>query len=234
MQAVILAGGLGTRLRPYTFFAPKPMLPLGDRPLMEHIIAQLSKTGIEDIIITVSYLRKTIENYFGEGDDMGVHIQYVRTAKPMGTAGQLKTVEPLVKGSFVVLYGDSLVEADIGKMIEFHEQKKAMATLMLMPFRETMKYGFIETDGEDRMTNWREKPVVEGWINVGCYIMEPSFLKYIPSNVMYGMNDAFNAAVKKGERVFAFKAEGDFIDIGDKQTYLSANEKFVERLGRIL
>jgi mannose-1-phosphate guanylyltransferase len=115
LQAVILAGGLGTRLRPYTFFAPKPMLPLGDKPLMEHLIAQLSKTGIEDIIVTVSYLRKTIEDYFGSGDDLGVHIEYVRTLKPMGTAGQLKTVEPLVKGSFVVLYGDSLVEADIGK-----------------------------------------------------------------------------------------------------------------------
>jgi mannose-1-phosphate guanylyltransferase len=234
LQAVILAGGLGTRLRPYTFFAPKPMLPLGDKPLMEHLITQLSKTGIEDIIVTVSYLRKTIEDYFGEGDEMGVHIKYVRTSKPMGTAGQLKTVEPLVKGSFVVLYGDSLVEADIGKMIEFHKEKKALATLMLMPFRENMKYGFIESDEQDRVTNWREKPVVEGWINVGCYVMEPSFLKYIPEDVMYGMNDAFNAAVKKGEPIFAYKAEGDFIDIGDKKSYLSANAKFVDRLGRIL
>jgi len=234
LQAVILAGGLGTRLRPYTFFAPKPMLPLGDKPLMEHMVIQLSKTGITDILVTVSYLRKTIEDYFGNGQELGVHIRYVRTAKPMGTAGQLKTVERLVKESFVVLYGDSLVEADIGKMIEFHKKKKALATLMLMPFREPMKYGFIETDAEDRVTNWKEKPVVEGWINVGCYVMEPAFMKYIPAEVMYGMNDAFNAAVKKGEPVFGYKAEGDFIDIGDKKSYISANAKFVERLGRIL
>jgi len=234
LQAVILAGGLGTRLRPYTFFAPKPMLPLGDKPLMEHLVLQLSKTGITDIIVTVSYLRKTIEDYFGEGDELGVKIRYVRTVSPRGTAGQLKTVESLVKDTFVVLYGDSLVEADIGKMIEFHRKNKALATLMLMPFRESMKYGFIETNSEDRVTNWREKPIVEGWINVGCYVMEPSFLKYIPSDVMYSMNDAFNAAVKKGEPVFGFKAEGDFIDIGDKKSYLSANTKFVDRLGRIL
>jgi mannose-1-phosphate guanylyltransferase len=210
------------------------MLPLGDRPLMEHLVIQLSKTGISDIIVTVSYLRRTIEDYFGKGDEWGVNIRYVRTSKPMGTAGQLKTVEALVKNSFVVLYGDSLVEADIGKMIEFHRKKKALATLMLMPFRESMKYGFIETDKGDRVTDWREKPVVEGWINVGCYVMEPGFLKYIPADVMYGMNDAFNAAVKRGEPIYGFKAEGDFIDLGDKQSYISANAKFVERLGRIL
>jgi mannose-1-phosphate guanylyltransferase len=234
LQAVILAGGLGTRLRPYTFFAPKPMLPLGDKPLMEHLVLQLSKTGITDILVTVSYLRKTIEDYFGDGDELGVKIRYVRTARPMGTAGQLKTVEPFVKRTFVVLYGDSLVEADIRKMIEFHRKKHALATLMLMPFRESMRYGFIETNDSDRVTNWREKPVVEGWINVGCYVMEPAFLKYIPADVMYSMNDAFNAAVKKGEPVFGFKAEGDFIDIGDKKSYINANAKFVERLGRIL
>jgi mannose-1-phosphate guanylyltransferase len=105
---------------------------------------------------------------------------------------------------------------------------------MLMPFREALKYGFIESDDQDKVTNWREKPVVEGWINVGCYVMEPAFLKYIPSETMYGMNDAFNMAIKKGEPIFAYKCEGDFIDIGDKKSYLSANAKFVERLGRIL
>jgi mannose-1-phosphate guanylyltransferase len=234
MQAVILAGGLGTRLRPYTFFVPKPMLPLGDKPLMEHIIGQLTKAGIEDVIVTVSYLRKSIEDYFKDGEEWGVHIEYARTPKPMGTAGQLKTVERLVKGSFVVLYGDSLVEADIGKMVEFHRSKKAMATLMLMPFRESLRYGFIDSDEDGRMTNWREKPLVEGWINVGCYAMEPSFLKYIPADTMYGMNDAFNAALKKGEAIFTYRSEGDFLDIGDKKSYLAANSKFVERMGRIL
>lgn len=234
MQAVILAGGLGTRLRPYTFFVPKPMLPLGDRPLLEHIISLLSRHGVTDVIMTVSYLRKAIEDYFGEGDELGVKISYVRTARPMGTAGQLKTAEPYVKGSFFVLYGDSLVEADLTRFAEYHRAKGATATLMLMPYRETLRYGFIDTDEEGRMTQWREKPVVEGWINVGCYMMEPSFLQYIPGGTMYGMNDAFNAALKRGERIYAYKAEGDFIDIGDRKSYLAANSRFVERLGRIL
>jgi len=234
LQAVILAGGLGTRLRPYTLFVPKPMLPLGDKPLMEHILELLVRYDIKEVMVTVSYLRKTIEDYFGDGEDFGVSIRYVRTVRPMGTAGQLKTVEPYVKGSFVVLYGDSLIDADLSKMIQYHRDKKALATLMLMPYRESLTYGFIDSDEEGRVTAWREKPSVEGWINVGCYVMEPSFLKFIPAATMYGMNDAFNAALKKGERIFAYKAEGDFIDIGDKKSYIRANSRFVEKLGHIL
>lgn len=233
MKAVILAGGLGTRLRPYTFFVPKPMLPLGERPLLEHILLLLKAQGFTDVVITVSYLRKVIEDYFGNGREIGLNIQYARSNRPMGTAGQLRTAERFIDDSFLLLYGDSLVDTDFRSFVEYHKRKGGIATILLMPYREMLKYGFIDSDEEGRLLQWREKPAVEGWINVGCYVMEKKFLDYIPAETMYGMDEAFREAMKKGEVVYTYKAEGDFIDIGDKKSYQAAYEKYLQKLGRI-
>jgi mannose-1-phosphate guanylyltransferase len=233
MKAVVLAGGLGTRLRPYTFFAPKPMLPLGDKPLLEHILTSLRGQGFKEVVITVSYLRKVIEDYFGSGRELGLNIQYARSSRPMGTGGQLRTAEKFIDGQFLLLYGDSFVDADLGKLVEYHNSKRGIATILLMPYRETLRYGFIDSDADGRLLNWREKPAVEGWINVGCYVMEKRFLDYIPSDTMYGMDEAFREALKKGEEVYTYKSEGDFIDIGDKKSYQAAYEKYLQKLGRI-
>jgi mannose-1-phosphate guanylyltransferase len=233
MKVVILAGGLGTRLRPYTFFVPKPMLPLGEKPLLEHILLLLKEQGFDDIVITVSYLKKVIEDYFSDGKEIGVKIQYAESPRPMGTAGQLKTAEKFVEDSFLLLYGDSLVDTDFRKLVQYHREKKGIATILLMPYRETLRYGFIESDSEGRLLEWREKPAVEGWINVGCYVMEKKFMNYIPDNVMFGMDEAFRDASRKGEQIFTFKAEGDFIDIGDKKSYREAYERYLKKLGKI-
>jgi mannose-1-phosphate guanylyltransferase len=135
MKAVILAGGLGTRLQPYTTFLPKAMLPLGDKPLLEHLITWIRKNKITSIVICVSYLRKTIEDYFEDGSKFGVKIQYATGNRPLATAGQLKTAEDYVHETFVCVYGDSIFNFNLKAMIEYHKKKKPAVTMGLSEYK---------------------------------------------------------------------------------------------------
>jgi mannose-1-phosphate guanylyltransferase len=234
MKAVILAGGLGTRLQPYTFFIPKPMLPLGNKPLLEYIIEWLKNAGyIDHIVICVSYLHRTIEDYFEDGTRFGVQIEYARSERPLATGGQLKTAERLLDDSFVCIYGDSVYEFNLRKMIRQHTESKAFVTMALLPYSTRLKYGFIDINGQDRVTAWREKPEISGLINIGCYIMEPEFLKIIPKSGSFGMDDAVRKALEQKRTVKGFRIGTGFIDIGDKRSYLDAYKQYVSRLGKI-
>jgi len=229
---VILAGGLGTRLRPYTFLLPKPMLPVGPKPIMEHILEWLKKAGISDIVVSTGYLGKMVQEYFGSGDEWGVRIAYATSSRPMGTAGQLKAAEGKIRGKFVCIYGDALLDFDLQRALDFHERKQATATMVLMKYSTEMKYGFMETDKDGRLTEWKEKPEVSGFINVGCYVMERSFLRYIPAARVYEMNDAFRVARAKGARLYAVRVEGTFMDIGDRKSYKEANDLYTKNMGQ--
>ena len=231
IQAVILAGGLGTRLRPYTFLLPKPMLPVGPKPIMEHILEWLKGAGITDIVVSTGYLGKMLQEYFGDGAEWGVKIVYAASPHPLGTAGQLKAAEAKIKGRFICVYGDALLDFDLRRALDFHAAKGATATMVLMKYSAEMKYGFMETDREGRLTAWKEKPKISGYINVGCYVMERSFLKYIPAGKVYEMNDAFREAQEDGAGLYAIKVEGKFIDIGDRKSYKDANEMYTKKLG---
>jgi mannose-1-phosphate guanylyltransferase len=234
MKAVILAGGLGTRLQPYTFFIPKPMLPLGNKPLLEHIIEWLKNAGgIDEIVVCVSYLHRTIEDYFEDGGRFGVEIEYARSERPLATAGQLKTAEKLLDDSFVCVYGDSVYEFNLRKMLRQHKESKAFVTMALLQYSTKLKYGFIDVNGQDRVTVWREKPEISGLINIGCYAMEPDFLKIIPKSGAFGMDDAVRKALEQKKTVKSFKIDTGFIDIGDKKSYLDAYKQYVNRLGKI-
>jgi mannose-1-phosphate guanylyltransferase len=235
MKAVILAGGLGTRLQPYTFFIPKPMLPLGNKPLLEYIIDWLKNAGdINHIVICVSYLHRTIEDYFEDGSRFGVKIEYARSERPLATAGQLKTAEKLLEDdSFVCIYGDSIYEFNLRKMIRQHKDSKAFVTMALLQYSTKLKYGFIDVNGQDRVTSWREKPEIRGLINIGSYIMEPRFLKIIPKSASFGMDDAVRKALEQGRTVKGFRIDSGFIDIGDKKSYLDAYKQYVSKLGKI-
>ncbi len=233
IQGVILAGGLGTRLRPYTLLLPKPMLPVGPRPILEHIIEWLKGNGIGDIIITTGYLGKTIQEYFGTGKDWGVRVQYAASPHPLGIAGQLKSAESKIKGRFVCLYGDAILEMDLQKVLKFHAARKSIATMALMRYSTNLKYGFLETDRKGLLTEWKEKPLISGYINVGCYVMEKAFLRFIPPNQMYGMREAFGEAMKHGG-VYGIKVGGRFIDIGDTKSYREANDEFTKKMGKLL
>ncbi|MEE9283460.1 MAG: nucleotidyltransferase family protein [Nitrososphaerales archaeon] len=234
MKAVVLAGGLGTRLRPYTYFLPKPMLPLGYKPLLGHIIDWLVSLKITNLVVCVGYLQKVIEEYFGNGADFGAQISYSRSQKPLGTAGQLKHAEPFVDGSFLCVYGDSLYDFELKEVVKLHEKRGALATMVLMDYKTKMKYGFIDLGKDNSVLQWREKPEVSNLINVGCYIMEKEFLKYIPENKMYGMDVAFKNALSEGETICGIRPKGQVIDIGDKESYEKAVEAYDSEFGKIL
>ena len=176
MKAVILAGGLGTRLRPLTNKKPKPMLPLGKKPLLEHLIMWIKKNGVKDIVLCVSYLHETIEKYFGDGSKFGVKIEYAISSKPLGDAGQLKTAQKLIDDTFVCVYGDSLFDFNLRKMIVEHKKKKSFATMSLCEHKTSIKYGVIDTKSNGKVLAWNEKPEIKSKINMGCYVMEYSML----------------------------------------------------------
>ncbi len=233
IQGVILAGGLGTRLRPYTFLVPKPMLPVGPKPILEHILEWLRDNGITEIVISTGYLGKMIQEYFGRGEEWGVDIEYA-TAPPLGTAGQLKAAEGKIRGRFVCVYGDAILDMDLRSAVDFHVKHKALATMVLMKYSTDLKYGFMETDKEGRLTEWKEKPTISGYINVGCFVMEKAFLKYIPSGEMYSMKTPFEDAMKNGAKVYGLRMDGHFTDIGDRKSYKEANDAFVKQMGKVL
>ena len=220
-------------MRPYTFLLPKPMLPVGPKPIMEHILEWLKGAGITEVIVSTGYLGKMIQEYFGDGSEWGMEIRYASSPHPLGTAGQLKAAQQLLRGRFVCIYGDALLDFNLKEAIRFHEQKKADATMVLMKYSSEMKYGFMETDSEGRLTEWKEKPKFTGYINVGCYVMEKRFLRYIPAGVVYEMNNAFKEAKAGGARLYAVKVDGDFLDIGDRKSYRDANDKFLERMKKV-
>jgi mannose-1-phosphate guanylyltransferase len=209
------------------------MLPVGTKPIIEHIIEWLTKHGIKEVVISTSYLSKMIQDYLSDGKQYGIRIEYVAASKPLGTGGQLKTAEKKLEDNFVCVYGDAILDFNLKGLIEFHISKRSTATIALMKYTTELKYGFIETDKEGRLKEWKEKPVITGYINVGCYAMSRNFLKYIPENQVYGMNRAFENAMKAGERLYGFKTEGEFIDIGDRKSYIRANKIFAEKMGRL-
>ena len=226
MKAVILAGGLGTRLQPYTNSLPKPMLPLGEKPILEHLIEWIKKNGVKEIVLCVSYLRKKIEDYFGDGKKFGVKIEYAISKKPLATAGQLKTAEKFIDDTFVCLYGDSIYNFSLKNMISDHKRKKSTVTMSLYDYKFNMKYGVIDTTNTGRVTAWNEKPELSAKINMGCYVMEPEVFQLIPKNKQYGMDDVIQKALSKKKKISSVVSKKGFIDIGDKETYEKTNQEY--------
>jgi len=234
-QAVILAGGMGTRLRPYTYFLPKPMLPLGDKPLLEHLIQWLKENGVTDFVFSVSYLHKTIEAYFDNGKEWGVRISFARSRKPLGISGQLLNTKSLVKSTFYLLYGDSVFDFNLREMLKQHQTRKSTLTMGVMKYFQKLPYGIIETDADGIVTAWSEKPEVGGLINVGCYVVEPKIFDYVPKGKMYGFDSVVRDMIKAGEKVSSYYIEGkEFLDIGDEKSYRRADELFLEKMGKVL
>ena len=233
MKAIILAGGLGTRLQPYTTFIPKPMLPLGEKPLLEHLIGWVKKNGVKDIVLCVSYLRKTIEDYFEDGKRFGVKIEYAVSNKPLATAGQLKTAEKLIDDTFVCIYGDSIFDFNLKNMIMQHKKKKSFITMSLYEYKTNIRYGVINTKNNGRVTGWDEKPEIKSKVNMGCYVMEPASLGFIPKNRSFGMDTLVKKAVSRRKTVNSFLSKTEFIDIGDKETYEKINLQYRKKTGKI-
>jgi len=209
------------------------MLPVGSKPILEHIVDWLKENDLTRIVIATGYLGRMIEEYFGDGGGFGVTIEYARSNRPLGHAGQLKSAQPLLGKTFVCLYGDAILDFDLRKLLAFHRERRALVTMAIMEYQTQMKYGVIETERDGRVRLWREKPVVKGNINVGCYAMEKRFLDYIPEGKVYGMKEAFDEAVREKEPTYALLVEGTFTDIGDRKAYREADRLHIERYGKI-
>ncbi|MFI5419875.1 MAG: NDP-sugar synthase [Nitrososphaerales archaeon] len=234
-KAIILAGGMGTRLRPYTYFLPKPMLPLGDKPLLEHLVNWLKDNGVSEVVLSVSYLHKMIESHFRSGAEWGIKIRYVRSKKPLGISGQLLNARSLINSSFYLLYGDSVFDFRLSDLMKRHKETKAVLTMGLMKYSQKIPYGLIDLDKKGNVISWAEKPEVGGLINVGCYAAEPKLLEYIPRGKMYGFDTVVRDIVKAGEKVSSFVIEGkEFLDIGDEKSYRKADELFLQKMGKVL
>ena len=233
MKAVILAGGLGTRLQPYTTFLPKPMLPLGEKPILEHLVDWTRKNGIKSVVLCVSYLRKSIEDYFEDGKRFGVSVEYAISNKPLATAGQLKTAEKFIDDTFVCMYGDSIFDFNLRNMINQHKQKKSFVTMSLYEYKTNLPYGVIETTKTGKVIAWNEKPEIKANVNMGCYVMEPEVMDLIPKNIPYGMDDVIKKAMIKKKLVSSIVSKKGFLDIGNKASYKKANQYYLQKLGNI-
>ena len=226
MKAVILAGGLGTRLRPLTNKKPKPMLPLGKKPLLEYQIEWIKKNGVKEIVLCVSYLHKMIEDYFEDGQKFGVKIEYAISSKPLATAGQLKTAQKFIDDTFVCVYGDSIFDFSLKNMIAEHKEKKSFITMGLYEYKTSIKYGVVDTKNNGKVLSWNEKPEIKSKINMGCYIMEPNILNFIPKNKLYEMDVVIKKAISKRKTVNSILIKNGFIDVGDKKTYEKLNLEY--------
>jgi mannose-1-phosphate guanylyltransferase len=232
VKSVILAGGLGTRLLPLTKKTPKPMLLLGKKPILEHLIDWNKKNGVKSIVLCVSHLRKTIEDYFEDGKKFGVSIEYAISNKPLATAGQLKTAEKFIDDTFVCMYGDSIFDFSLRNMIKQHKAKKAFVTMGLDEYKTNLAYGVIDTSKTGKVLRWNEKPEIKANVNMGCYVMEPNVFSLIPKNKPYGMDDVIKRAMNKKKLVSSFITKKGFTDIGNKESYKKAFDEHIQKLGK--
>lgn len=230
MKAVILAGGLGTRLLPLTKKTPKPMLPLGKKPILEHLIDWNKKNGVKSIVLCISHLRKSIEDYFEEGKRFGVNIEYAISDKPLATAGQLKTAEKFIDNTFVCMYGDSIFDFSLRNMIKQHKAKRAFVTMSLNEYKTNLPYGVIDTSKTGKVLRWNEKPEIKANVNMGCYVMDPKVFNLIPKNKQYGMDDVIKQAIVNKKLVSSFITKKGFTDIGNKESYEKAYQEHIQKL----
>ena len=213
MQAVIMAGGFGTRLKPITCSIPKPMALVANRPMLCHIIDLLKQHNFNDFSLMLYYQPEIIKNYFKIGKEFGVSIKYLRPESDLGTAGSVGFAKANITDTFIVISGDVLTDFDISKAIEFHKNKKAIATMILTRVENPLQFGVVITDKNGKVERFLEKPswgeVFSDTINTGIYILEPEIFKYIPENkdVDFSKN-LFPQLLKEGKGLFGYIADG--------------------------
>ncbi|HEX6798156.1 MAG TPA: mannose-1-phosphate guanyltransferase [Ktedonobacterales bacterium] len=236
MKAVVMAGGEGSRLRPLTVTRPKPMVPIVGRPVMEHILNLLKAHGITDVVVTVQYMASAIEDYFGDGAQLGMNIAYSREEVPLGTAGSVKNAEGLLQEPFLVISGDALTDYDLSAITKYHNEKRSLATLTLAHVANPLEYGVIITDTRGHITQFLEKPswgeVFSDTINTGIYVLDPSVFSYIPKDKPTDFSqDVFPAMLKKGDPLYGYIANGYWCDVGNLAEYMKANADVLQ--GRV-
>lgn len=221
---VIMAGGLGTRLRPYTESCPKPMLPVAGRPMLEHIIERAKTDGFSHFIISVQYLGHLIEEHFGDGKRFGVRIEYLRETTPLGTAGALSLMAPRPNLPFIVTNGDVLSDIRYGELLNFHARHGAVATMAVRLHEWQHPFGVVQTQGVD-IVGFEEKPVARTHINAGIYALSPEALSSMATNSRCDMPTLFEQLQTEGKRIVAYPMHEPWLDVGRPDDLKRANDE---------
>ena len=233
MKAMIMAAGIGTRLRPLTYSIPKPMIPIVNKPTLEHTLELLKRHHITEAMINLHTYPKMITNYFKDGSFYNMKINYSEEKELMGTAGGVKKVEDFFGETFLVMSGDGLTDIDIGKVIKFHQEKGALATMVLKKIEARFEYGVTIINTEGRIKKFIEKPkwgdVFADTVNTGIYIFQKEVFKFIPANKFYDFgHDLWPLLLEKGERIFGYQMEEYWCDIGNLHEYKKAQKDALE------
>src|SRR5918996_506040 len=223
-----MAGGEGTRLRPLTSNQPKPMVPIVGKPCMEHILDLLKAHGLEDVIVTVAFLPQAIRSYFGDGESLGLQVQYSVEETPLGTAGSVRLATQRLDETVLVISGDALCDVDLTKLIEAHRERGAAVTIGLKSVDNPLEFGIVVTDEDGRIERFLEKPswgqVFSDTINTGIYVLEPEVLNHVPDDRPFDFSkELFPLLLEMGRPLYGFVCDGYWQDIGNLDQYRQAN-----------
>ncbi|HUY98320.1 MAG TPA: sugar phosphate nucleotidyltransferase [Verrucomicrobiae bacterium] len=237
MKAVVMAGGEGSRLRPLTSRRPKPLVPVVGRPCMEHVLRLLRRHGITEVVVTLQYLGAEIRNYFGDGQELGMEIEYAVEDRPLGTAGSVRNAAHLLQDTFLVISGDALTDIDLTSAIGLHRDRGARATIVLARVPTPLEYGVVVTDADGRIRRFLEKPswgeVFSDQVNTGIYVIEREVLDAVAADVSVDWSqDVFPAMLEHGDPLYGMVGDGYWCDIGNVASYLQANWDALE--GRVM
>jgi len=225
MKAIVLAGGKGARLAPYTKILPKPLMPIGEMPILEVLLRQMKGAGVDKVIITVGHLAGLLQAFFQDGRKLGLHIEYSLEDKPLGTSGPISLVKGLDE-TFLVTNGDVLTTLDLKDLIRFHEKHKATATIAVHVRKVDIDFGVVECDENNRMVGYREKPSIEYMVSMGIYVFEPKVLSYIPYCQYLDLPDLVKKMIAAGEKVVSYPYKGYWQDLGRPDDYERATRDF--------
>jgi NDP-sugar pyrophosphorylase family protein len=227
MKAVVLAGGKGTRLAPYTHIIPKPMMPIGDKAILEVMLYQMRRAGITDVILTVGHLAGLMRAFFRDGSHLGLNIRYSFEDHPLGTAGPLGLIDGLDE-AFFVCNGDVLTTLDLVELINFHRNNHGVATIASHIRQVHIDLGVIETNGDHTIIGYQEKPTIDYLASMGIYIFEPLVLRYISKGQYLDFPDLIKTLVSDKKKVVAYPFQGYWEDLGRADDYEQANIDFEE------
>lgn len=234
MKAILLAGGKGTRLRPLTLHTPKPIVPIFSRPFLHYQLDLLRQIPeVTEVILSLNYQPRRIEEVFGNGSDLGINIRYVVEPSPLGTGGAIKFCEPYLDGPTIVFNGDVLTQIDLNAVLALHRQRKAKATIVLTPVENPTAYGLVETEADGGVRRFLEKPnpdeITCDTINAGIYILEPETFDRIPKDTPYSIERVyFPSLVERKETFVAYVYRGYWIDIGTPAKYMQVHRDIME------
>ena len=218
MKATILAGGEGKRLRPYTFVLPKPLLPVNGEPILDAVLRNLKKQGIEDVFLSVNYKSHLFEIIYGNGEKIGLNIHYLKEKKPLGTAGSLKLLQGKIFENLFVTNGDVICDLNLEELERFHDENKCDITVVGRKITIPVNFGVLKITN-DKIVEWAEKPKIDLEISAGMYLLNPNVLKYIPENSFFNMPDLVKKVIENNGKVMRFLHDGDLIDVSDLDEY---------------